>query len=202
MNCGNCGSEVDKGWKFCPKCGINIGSMENDLFSHIFKELQSMTKRVGFGANMEAEVIDISKMFDDVLKSMNSPARKGFSVRIRQRNNEQPKMMFRKFGGKKIFPNLRKPDEEKNNHKLGLKLPSETEEPETDISRSGNRVIVEIKLPGVKGAGDIDINELEGSVEVKAVAGNRGYFKIIRKPEFSRIARKSFENNALRIELL
>jgi len=75
----------------------------------------------------------------------------------------------------------------------------------------GNKVLVEISLPNVRSSGDIDISELENSIEVKAVAGSgsaadaagrKGYFKIIRKPEFSRIAKKSFSDGVLRLELL
>jgi hypothetical protein len=145
------------------------------------------------------------------MKSMDeargNAGRRGFSLRIHQKNDEQPKIMFRKIGygqpKKGIIPRLRKPvDARPPAHRLSIKLPQETSEPETEIRRSGNKVLVDIRLPGVKSRGDIDISELESSVEIKAVAGNRGYFKIIRKPEFSRITRKSFENGVLKLELL
>ena len=65
-----------------------------------------------------------------------------------------------------------------------------------------NRVIVDIILPGVKNQSYIDVDELENSIEVKAVAGGRGYFKIIKKPEFSKIVKKTFDDGVLHMELL
>jgi len=212
-NCSNCGSKVEKGWRHCPHCGVSLMGSGGDMFSHVLREMDEMTKRMGLKIDRDMEVIDISGMLEDVMKSMGgtkSNNRRGFSLRIHQKNDENPKIMFRRIGGqhlehtrKSIIPRLRKPVEGKPpTHKLSIKLPQETSEPETEIRRLGNKVLVDIRLPGVRNSGDVDISELENSVEIKAVAGNRGYFKIIRKPEFSRIAKKSFSGGVLKLELL
>jgi HSP20 family molecular chaperone IbpA len=78
--------------------------------------------------------------------------------------------------------------------------PRSTEEPECEVRPLEDRVVVEIKLPGVK-EDDIRIKELESSVEVKAMVKDKAYFKILTKPENRRIAGKSFRNGVLRIEL-
>jgi HSP20 family molecular chaperone IbpA len=213
MNCSNCGHKLEKGWRHCPICGAVAGSEKGDAFSGIFKDLDKMTKEMGFKFDTDMEVIDLSQMFNEIMKNMNSPQRKGFSIRINQRNNEAPKVSFRRFGGRDeatpvekkrhIMPKLRKPiDGKPMGHKIGIKLPGETEEPKTEIRRSGNRVIVDIILPGVKNQSYIDVDELENSIEVKAVAGGRGYFKIIKKPEFSKIVKKTFDDGVLHMELL
>jgi HSP20 family molecular chaperone IbpA len=219
MNCSNCGSKMEKGWRHCPNCGIRIGGgySRDDMFSQIFREMDELTKSMGFRVERDMEVIDLSRMVDEVMKNMAGQNRRGFSIRINQRNNEPPRVSFRRIGQeagnvKRIVPKLRKPvDSKQNGHKLGIKLPDDTSEPETVVSRSGNKIIVEIRLPGVKAAGDIDINELESSVEIKALAGggraadaagSRGYFKIIRKPDFSRIVSRKFEAGVLRLEIL
>jgi hypothetical protein len=220
MQCSNCGSKVEKGWRHCPNCGIRIGGgySREDMFSQVFREMEELTKSMGIRVEKDMEVIDLSQMLNEMVKSMGGASengnRKGFSIRIHQKNDDAPKISFRKFGGgnepaaagrpeKRIVPRLRKPISGKQpNHRLGIKLPGETSEPETEIRRSGNKVLVAIKLPGVKAAGDIDINELESSVEIKALAGGKGYFKIIRKPEFSKIVGRKFEAGTLRLEIL
>ena len=224
MKCSNCGSEVKNGWRHCPNCGIRVGGAysRDDMFSQIFKEMEQFTKGMGIKVEKDMEVIDLSQMLNEMMKNMdvakNPGNRRGFYIRINQKNDEPPRISFRKFGGeslpeasrsggqpgkKVIMSNLRKPIQgRKPGHKLSIKLPKNTSEPETAISRSGNRIFVDIRLPGVRSSGDIDIDELESSVEIKALAGSRGYFKIIRKPEFSKVVGRKFEGGVLRLEIL
>ena len=79
-------------------------------------------------------------------------------------------------------------------------LPKSTEEPKADIRRLGNGVSVDISVPGVKSQEDIDIKELESSVEVKAIAGDKAYFKILTKPPQFRLTGKSFKDGQLHLE--
>jgi len=205
MSCRNCGSKIGRGWKYCPNCGMEQGGSQNDVFSQAFRQMEEVTRRMGADMKMDMEVIDLSKLVNEVAKSMASPSRNGISIRIHQKDNQKPEISVGRLGQESrtraIFPNLRKPTESKS-PKAGLKLPKCTEEPATETKMMGNKVYVDIKLPGVISAGDIDLKEMESSIEVKALAGNRGYFKIIRKPEFSRIAKKQFENGVLKIEIL
>jgi len=70
------------------------------------------------------------------------------------------------------------------------------------VKRIGDRIIVDIKLPEVKSEENIDVKELSSSVEVKAAAGEKAYFKIITKPENFRLTQKSFSNGTLHLEFL
>ncbi len=81
-----------------------------------------------------------------------------------------------------------------------LKLPEETIEPESEILRKGNVLIIKLKLPGVNSFDNIRINKMSESLEVYAV-GDKGYFKIIQVPEGSTILRKSLSDNTLTIEV-
>lgn len=81
-----------------------------------------------------------------------------------------------------------------------VKIPKFTEEPETTIERRGNRQIINIKLPGVKKE-DIEIKRLEQSIEIKAFAGDKAYFKLIPIPSSAAVNR-SFEDEMLKIEVL
>lgn len=78
--------------------------------------------------------------------------------------------------------------------------PKCTEEPKADVKRIGDRVVVDVCMPGVKSGQDVEIRELESSVEVKAIAGDKAYFKILTKPASFRLAQKSFKDGMLHLE--
>ncbi len=57
------------------------------------------------------------------------------------------------------------------------KLPRQ--EAESKVRRLSGKVIYEIQLPGVKDIKDIMVNQLENSIEVKAFAKDKAYFKFL-----------------------
>ncbi len=78
--------------------------------------------------------------------------------------------------------------------------PKTVEEPKTEVRRLGNSVIVNLELPGVKSPDAINIKELESSLEVKAKAGDKAYFKILTKPGRFRLTKKGFSEGVLHLE--
>ncbi len=67
------------------------------------------------------------------------------------------------------------------------------------MRRIDSKVIVNIELPGVK-ASDIQITQRQESIEVKAFAGEKAFFKILTKPAQFRITSKKFEKGKLHLE--
>jgi hypothetical protein len=65
---------------------------------------------------------------------------------------------------------------EKNLEKLS-KLPRV--EPEANVKRFSDKVIYEIDMPGVKSPNDVLLNQLENSIEIKAVGKSHAYSKIL-----------------------
>lgn len=165
---------------------------------------------------------------DSAFRPENQPKRSGFTIKIVQAGGRKPGISVRTFGDvdkgkleKEInelgaWQNSLKPKEEPQSTKLGLfrkagkplepqekiliKGPMKTEEPKTSVARSASRVVVSIQLPGVESEKDIEVSELENSVEVKALAKDRAYFKILTKPSKFRLAKKSFEKGILHME--
>ncbi|OGJ22213.1 hypothetical protein A3K73_06460 [Candidatus Pacearchaeota archaeon RBG_13_36_9] len=74
-----------------------------------------------------------------------------------------------------IKPALQKIDEEKV--KKLAKLPRE--EATSKVRRLSGKVIYELDLPDVKDIKDIIVNQLENSIEVKAFAKDKAYFKFL-----------------------
>jgi HSP20 family molecular chaperone IbpA len=55
----------------------------------------------------------------------------------------------------------------------------EKKEPKTSIRRLSNKIIYEIDVPGVESIENISINQLENSIEIRAIGKKNGYEKII-----------------------
>jgi HSP20 family molecular chaperone IbpA len=78
-----------------------------------------------------------------------------------------------------------------------IKLPENVVEPETSIKKSSHEIIFTLKLPGVKNKDDINLQVFSNSVEIRALAGDKGYFKIISIPPHYSLVDKRFENEEL-----
>ncbi len=221
MKCGSCGEEVSEEWEFCPRCGARI--RKNDMFSDAFDMMEKEMSRLGNDLSdmdnpleKNFEVFDLSPFF------RKRPRGSGFSIKITRGSGKKPSVSVKTFG------DVNRKDIEKEMRKMGIgkspepegseinredsperttgepetsEAPKVTEEPETEVRRVGDRIVVEIKIPGVKETKDIHITSLENSVEVKAIAGKKAYFKILTKPPDSSVVNKDFSEGVLRLEL-
>jgi len=220
MQCPVCGTKIDREWGFCPRCGTRIsGDFFDEIFSRMRKELAEMNKLL----EKDIEAFDLSPWFKDMDKKSIHPKRSGFTIKIVQAGNKKPDISVRTFGDveksklrKEIDefgawqPGLGRETEQgakprpfrpaEPHEKLVIKEAVKTEEPKTSVARSASKVAVSIQLPGVESERDIEVSELESSVEVKALAKDRAYFKILTKPSQFRLSKKSFEKGILHME--
>jgi len=81
-----------------------------------------------------------------------------------------------------------------------MKLPQNVVEPETHVRRLANEIIFLLKLPGVKKKEDINLQVFSNSVEVRAAAEEKGYFKIIQIPSNYSLVHTEFENEELKLQ--
>jgi HSP20 family molecular chaperone IbpA len=195
MSCPKCGCRVEPGWEYCPKCGARLERGLSNIFSRVEKEAEEMSR--AFEKNFE--------VFDLPSGPRQRPAGRGFSIKIVQGSGLKPRVSVNTFGDvdrKDVENEIRKMEPKLRQETMGLSrpAPSATEEPKTSIRCVGNRVIVEMKLPGVASE-DIEVVSLQSSIEVKAVAGDKAYFKILTKPEISHILKKEFSGGVLRLEI-
>lgn len=142
------------------------------------------------------------EMRKDILEQLNDE--KGMQIPMkRAAPEERERRRFR-------FPGLTRPAErpaerpaqrflEKDENKES-RVPTKTEEPKTSVKRLGSKVVVDIEMPGVRSEDRIDVRELENSIEVKALAGDRAYFKILTKPSQFRLSGKRFDKGRLHLE--
>jgi len=223
MRCPRCGKEIEKEWEYCPGCGFRLKGDEffrfDDIFERFHKQMEKMNKMF----KKEFEVFDLSPVFRE--RPISGKA-KGFKITIGSGTGREPKISVKTFGDvnerelkKEIFEQLgmekeseRKSEEGERRFKLPqlikhkevsrdeLPVPRTTEEPKTKVRRMDSKVLVDIEIPGVKSEENIDVRELESSVEVKALAGDKAYFKILTKPPRFRLTGKRFEKGKLHLE--
>jgi len=213
-------------WGFCPVCGARKGgdqaeTVGRDLFSEMFNRVRDSMQDFDdmdklFEKNIEA--LDISPWFRKVQedrKGMRPAQGGGFRIHITSGSGGPPKVSIKAFGdaGKESLENGAvgggsNAMEARQAKRKIIRMPSFSraaapktcEEPRADVRRIGGKVAVEMCLPGVRSDEDIEVKDLESSVEVKAIAGERAYFKILTKPEQFRLTGRSFSKGVLHLE--
>lgn len=185
--CPKCGNKINSKYKFCPYCGNRINENSEKDFGMLGKTDSVNEKNVipnsifgGVGGKM------INRMLGSAMKMLEKEMQK------EQKIQQMPSMgnMKLMINGKEINLNNAKIPEKKLVKKIQqIKLPQnvlknfsdlEKQEPLANIRRFSDKVVYEIEMPGVKSIKDVSISKLEKSIEVKAVAKNKAYFKIIR----------------------
>lgn len=200
--CHKCGRKISKDFDFCPYCGYNFrGEQEERDFGFLGKNdfIQDFNVRMPFGFNklFSSLVKQLDNQFHDLDKELGKPIgekpkkviSKGFSINISTGTGKKPEIKIRGFGPG--FENLRLQEKTKPEGIKRIKQPEISEykarklaklpkeEAETIVRRLSNRIIYEIKLPGVKKIEDVIINQLENSIEIKAFSKDKAYFKLL-----------------------
>ena len=183
--CPHCEAKVEKDYNFCPNCS-------NDLKSKFDKE------DYGFlGKNdMESEDMNltdtfIEKMFNSAMKLFekqmknlqNDMNNQGHHNKDHRQNPNMPGLNVQFFvNGERVLPERRdyqpvkiRNDISKEKLKMFAKLPKK--EPESRIKRLSGKVIYELLVPGVNNIDDVLINQLENSIEIKALSKDKVYSK-------------------------
>ncbi len=184
--CKRCGEKVNFKHKFCSSCGTPLKKVNSEnwgmLGKNDFEEQDPFSNSLldGFTGNM------FNKMLGSAMKMLEKEMKKEIS-----RENIQPKTNVRlMINGKEInlsnvqtgSKNIEKKEKllddfSKESLKKFSQLPKK--EPKTNVKRLSNTVVYEINIPGVKSLKDLSIVKLENSIEIKAVAKDKAYFKLL-----------------------
>jgi len=206
--CPRCNKEVKENWEFCPYCGYPLKEKyrSEETFFEDFEDFDRIVER------MEREFEEMFKMptFKIPRIKISSPGFSGISITIHSGTGMKPKVEVKTYGDyKKLEPEIKRRlgvnvpieevDEEEKERGEEYKPPKTTEEPEAKVIREGNRTIIEIKLPDVEREEDINVKKLEQSIEIRARAKDKLYFKLL--PISGEIVGKSFKDGVLKIEI-
>lgn len=217
--CNKCKSKIKKDFDFCPYCGNNFSSdFDKDDFGLIGKN-DLIDEEIFPSFNNSF----IDKIFNQTMKMMEKQM-KNIAQEANNQNRPQripineinPNLNVQFFvNGKRVFPpqqgnfqNQQVQQQIKPEKVKVSKMPQEKLErfaklkrfePKSSVKRIGNRVIYELNVPGVKDIEDILINRLENSIEIKALANDKSYSKIINVN--LPIIRYGLDNGSLFLEL-
>jgi hypothetical protein len=194
IKCFRCKNKISKKYDFCPYCGNQNKNNKEDygilgrddiIESNIFESFEtSFMDKIFENAMRVAE-----KMIE---KQMSFPQEK--QKELFQQNNtnsmRQGNMNIQFFvNGKRVFP---QEAQEQNQIKKSIpikntilkekaekfsKLPKL--EPSSKIRRFSGKIIYEMEMPEVKKIEDVLVNQLENSIEIKALGENKVYSKTI-----------------------
>lgn len=217
--CKNCGNKINDNYEFCPSCGIRISKSSNEDWGMLGKDdfpENDISERdifsAGFFGNITVSML--GKMFNNAMRMLEKEMQKEFKQSSKNQRNFFPRTNLRlMINGQEINlnnqNNLKKPlkkkplkeipqkDLPKGNLKNFAKL--EKIEPVTNIRRFSDKIIYEIQMPGVKSSKDLSITKLEKSIEIKGLAKNKAYQKII--PINLPITNYEFSKETLVLEL-
>lgn len=185
-NCSKCGNKISDRYDFCPSCGNSLSNKTNENMGMLGKtdsvdELQQFTNSIFGGVGGRV----IGKMINNTMKMLEKEMQK----EMQNQTNPPKTNMELYINGKRINLKPQQPAPKKpikqipavnfsnKNLKKISSLPKQ--EPLTNIKRISNKVIYEIEIPGVNSIEDVSIIKLENSIEIKALAKDKVYFKLI-----------------------
>jgi hypothetical protein len=196
--CSNCGEKIKDNWRFCPNCGKEI---------KVSKHLFDMDEFERKGEDFESDF----KFPDFKIKPMMKAG--GISIIIQSGTGMEPRVNVKTSGEyKRMEPGIKREmgiktgaegarEERTERKRIKERITKTTEEPEAETQNAGNRKIIFIRLPDVKSEDDIEIRRLEQSVEIKAYAGDKAYFKLIPIPA-NALVTDEFDKGMLKLEIL
>ncbi len=187
--CSRCNNNIKKNYEFCPFCGNRFVYNKEDYGILGKNDLIDEQTLPNFGGSF------IEKIFAQTMKIMEKQMR-NLAQNMNQEsrrapiNENNPNVHMQFFvNGKRVFPKDNHQMQEPQPQKVKvIKMPEEKLqkfaklkriEPNSTMKRFGQKIIYEFEVPGVNDLEDILINRLESSIEIKALAEDVSYSKVI-----------------------
>ncbi|MDP2924993.1 MAG: hypothetical protein Q8N99_01335 [Nanoarchaeota archaeon] len=190
--CSRCNNKVNKEFDYCPFCGNNLIS-ESDKTDYGFIGKNDFIDDNSIPINnspmdkiLENAFKMAEKMLDKHMKALSEEM-----VETRQKNFERNEIPNRPsriniqclINGENAFPNTQEKRVIKpvaiSKEKIDkiAKLPKK--EPNSKVRRFSGKVVYELEVPGVNSINDVLINQLENSIEIKALTKDKVYSKTL-----------------------
>ena len=186
QKCPKCNARIEKKFDFCPYCGANLKSnYDEEDFGFFGKNDFIESSGQGLFGNsfidkfMNRAMKMLEQQFKDLPNELNNSQsnfpKSNMKIKFMINGKEVPlgqNQQIKQQKPKKVNMQI---SEEKS--KKIAKLPRK--EPKTIMKRLSGKLVYELKVPGVKDIQDVLINQLENSIEVKAIAPKVVYSKTI-----------------------
>jgi hypothetical protein len=190
--CSKCKNKIEKGFDFCPYCGMNL-KKPNDHYGLLGNNDEEPLAQDPFDLPVEKLLGKMIKSFDipsmmrqleqgtntnnpnNNLNKNGSPFPPGMKIKFAINGKEvdlNPQPQKNKIAPKKIIKTM-----SEDNAKKFAELPRK--EPASKMKRLSNKIVYELETPGVENLGDVVINKLETSIEIKALSKDKVYTKTL-----------------------
>lgn len=183
--CLKCNNKIKDNYDFCPFCGNNF-KLKEDKEDYGFLGKDDIIDEFSF--KKESGFID--KMFTTAMKVLEKEMKNLSEEIINEQKNMTKNNNFSNLdiqffvNGERVFPeNTKKRRIKISNHisedKIEKLAKFPRKEASSKVRRLSGKIIYEIAVPGVESINDILINQLESSIEVKALGKDKVYSKTL-----------------------
>lgn len=203
-HCPRCDKKSATGGSFCPHCGRrkNAAQTKEDwglLGKKDQKEQEKVDLGLPFGFNNIFNTL-LKQMTKEMEKELrraqqegnqgpNGIPRNGISISISSKQGQPPEIRINNQGQPSAQEEALEAEDDGQQEIIEKRFAKESlkrfstlprKEPQTSVRRLADSVFYEIDLPEVTSLDDIAIKKLENSIEVRAVAKDHAYDKIIQ----------------------
>jgi HSP20 family molecular chaperone IbpA len=176
--CNYCKKKMKDNWNYCPKCGSKVN--KPITMTTILRKQMDILKNLMRGIDEDYE---------------ERHPRNAITIRIDSRGLSQPRIQVSSTSKKS-----RNPQNYKIKNPPSRKLPSNIIEPQAEIKRLAKEIVITIPLPGVKSEKDIELSRFSDSMELRAFAKKKGYFKILNIPSQHKLLQKDLTDGKLSLK--
>lgn len=194
--CNKCGEKVSKKFEFCPHCGNNFQQYEDESeYGMLGREdypsdnpLDNIKLPLGFNTIFKSLVKQLDKELGTLSKELKTDMEtKKQKINLPNLPGNAISISFSSFGGNPLIRvdnkqqkpiKIKRQKISREKAKQFAKLPKK--ETKSNVRRLGDRVIYEIEMPEVVSLDNIIINQLENSIEIKALAKKYVLYKILK----------------------
>jgi hypothetical protein len=204
--CGNCSSNVEKKFSFCPYCGSSLSNKEEEMKEFGLLGKNDMVKEEMQGeplANMGITDKLVNSLMNSMMKSLDKQFKNIAAQDVENLENasieQLPNGIKIRIGVPHVKP---KPKQHKRKEITPEQLERMSKLPRTEakskIRRLSDKVIYEIAAPGIESPDDIFISKLESGYEIKAIGKKKIYTNTI--PMTLPLRGFSFDSKGLFVE--
>ncbi len=217
MNCPNCNSEIENNWKYCASCGANITiDTESDTIMNYSTRDRTMAKNSSSREFKDEELVErmAKEIGVSILASLGGVQTRGMEIRVINPRNHALRQAFPDKPENREYQNRQscafrqetgfKAQEKGHAIECTRKQEAASKpvfEPKIDITRLPGKIAVDAELPEVVSSNNVSTTLLGESMEIRAIAPEKMYFKIVPVPRRMRIIRSAFLEGKLRVEL-
>ena len=180
--CSHCNGSLKDDYDFCPFCGNNSKSaFDKEDYGFLGKNDFAPTG-LPFGEPFVDKLFsNAMRLFERQMKSLQKELIRDAHIQKKMPRNQLNVQCY--VNGKRGFPDKKEPEEkiavpahsaqEKFVHSAHLPR----KEASAKLRRYSDKLVYELTVPGVKSVEDVLVNQLENSVEIKALSDEAVYTK-------------------------